>query len=709
MTSDVDSRRPASFDLEAAVRKGYFGYQQHARHNHEQTRREELASHLRTRAEESLADATELADQARRARRDGLTIRADRLADGVRELRQDADDFKDQADRVRTGDLSPDRVDVDGPEWARINDDVGDLAPGAVEASDASRATDNESPPPIDHSRRYGIRGGLRVPLAIHQTDLERAMPRDADGRVRRQPDPRDGEWFGLANDGGPKADPTRGINCVDGVLALFDTYVHSRPRVSAPRTFDAYAYGDTNRPLGAEERGLSRIEDTVRGEFQGLCPYVGGMDHTQAMQAVDTAMTNLSDHLHNLGHGAFAFIMTDTEGGTAHAWAAVNQNGTILFLDPQTGEISEDVPLYRNHGVPTEANVVSMDALVVNPQGEYATLPEHGAGTWSRSSLEPTGAGPQDGSTPQSAHSSEPADVGESSALTVIADSDLHDPPGVGYFRDQYRDFDPQRLERAFLAALTPDQRAAVSATVDEAGRVAKRAHRILESVISSLPAFTDENRPLIVDVDNSVKTAHSLARAYVTTSVRRPQPLAQFLADQHDRVRFSIQVSEGSYADQVSAVLRALDANGLKVIRAASFWKSTGRHNGLNVTLTDTAGYPIEVQFPTERSRTCGKETHVYYEVLRVATNPPELQIDAFLRIIALNIRHGLPQHQPDLQGLSISDEIDTRIGPWLARRDGIRIRYHGWLREQGLTLETMVARHGLTMDSVFGTESG
>ncbi|HSK92381.1 MAG TPA: toxin glutamine deamidase domain-containing protein, partial [Euzebyales bacterium] len=375
---------------DAAMRKGYFGYQRHAREHHEQTRRDELTSHLNTRAENCLSDAAVLDSQARQALRDGWMMRAERLAAGARDVRQSADSLRYGAERVRSGDHVPDRVDVDGPDWARINDDVGALAIGPVETGDRSGITD-DVPPSIDHSRRYGVRGGLRVPLAMHQTDLERAMPRDAGGRPVRHADPRLGDWFGLANDGGPEADPTRGINCVDGVLALFDTYMHGRPRVSAPRTFDAYAYGDTNRPLDAEAGGLARIENTVRGEFQGMCPYVGDIDHAEAAQAVDTAMTNLTNHLHNLGHGAFAFIVTDSEGGPAHAWCAVNQNGTILFLDPQTRRISENAPLYRNHGVPSEGNIVSMDALVVNGRGEYAALPYHKAGLWSRSSLEPT------------------------------------------------------------------------------------------------------------------------------------------------------------------------------------------------------------------------------------------------------------------------------------------------------------------------------
>ncbi|MFD0519250.1 toxin glutamine deamidase domain-containing protein [Paractinoplanes durhamensis] len=111
------------------------------------------------------------------------------------------------------------------------------------------------------------------------------------------------------------------------------------------------------------------------------------------ARSAVDAAMRNLANHLHNSGHGAFAFILTDLEGGGCHAWAAANHDGTILFLDPQVGRISEEIPLYRHHGAPSTANVVSMDALVVDGQGEPAPLPYHGPGQWSTASVLPLGS----------------------------------------------------------------------------------------------------------------------------------------------------------------------------------------------------------------------------------------------------------------------------------------------------------------------------
>jgi hypothetical protein len=190
-----------------------------------------------------------------------------------------------------------------------------------------------------------------------------------------RLPDPRVGRWFSLLNAGGPADDPTRGVNCLDAVLALFETYQRGRPRVAGARTFDGYAHGAPERPIGGEWAGVRRIQRAARSEFQNLCPFVGGASPEQASSAVDAAFRNLANHLHNSGHGAFAFILTDFAPGGCHAWAAVNQDATILFLDPQLGLVSPEEPLYRD--------VVSMDALVVNGAGDPAPLPYHGTGQW--------------------------------------------------------------------------------------------------------------------------------------------------------------------------------------------------------------------------------------------------------------------------------------------------------------------------------------
>jgi len=230
--------------------------------------------------------------------------------------------------------------------------------------------------------------GGLQPVDSVRRMALEQAAPRGGDGRPDRLADPRVGSWFSLLNAGGPSSDPTRGLNCLDSVLAFFETYQRGRPRVAGARVFDGYAHGSPDRPVGGEWSGVRRIQRVTRGEFQNLCPFVGSAEPEPARAAIDAALRNLANHLHNSGHGAFAFILTDFESGGCHAWAAVNQGGTILFLDPQLARISTEEPLYRHRGHPGEGNVVSIDALVVDGRGEPAPLPYHGAGQWAAQAL---------------------------------------------------------------------------------------------------------------------------------------------------------------------------------------------------------------------------------------------------------------------------------------------------------------------------------
>jgi hypothetical protein len=256
---------------------------------------------------------------------------------------------------------------LDRPGWAQLDERT--TAPGSTfapaQASGWPRSGRERGRPAEEQAP-----GGLRRAYGVHLKALRDAVPTASHG-----PDPRVGRWFSLVNAGGPETDPTRGVNCLDAVLALFETYHRGRPRVAAARTFDGYAHGAPDRPVGGEWGGVRRIQRAARAEFQNLCPFVGGASAGQAEEAVEAAFRNLANHLHNSGHGAFAFILTDFSTGGCHAWAAVNQDGTILFLDPQLGLVSDEEPLYRD--------VVSMDALVVGGDGEPAPLPYHGAGQW--------------------------------------------------------------------------------------------------------------------------------------------------------------------------------------------------------------------------------------------------------------------------------------------------------------------------------------
>ncbi|WP_431942504.1 toxin glutamine deamidase domain-containing protein [Micromonospora marina] len=371
-------------DRESFDRRRYHGHLQSQRTWFEDRRRETRADWLHERATYHEERASDWAAQAMELRRAGRTLAAERWHRESHEAALEAADLREEARHVLAGRLAPSEVMVeDDLDFYRINDDVADLAVGAVETADHSALTGHGHPEPIDRSRPYGRRGGLRPPLALHQTDLERQMPRNPDGSVTRTADPRRGGWFRLANDGGPAADATRGINCLDCTLSLFETWVHGRPRVAAPRTFDGYLHGDVNRPVGGEADGPLRVEQTTGGRFQNLCrqdrPGITGRDR---QLLVDGGYRDLYAQLASGGHGSYAFLITSFEGGGSHAWVALNQNGTILFVDPQTGDVA-DRPIYHHSGRPARSNVVGVDALVLGPDGRPMPLVGRPPGTY--------------------------------------------------------------------------------------------------------------------------------------------------------------------------------------------------------------------------------------------------------------------------------------------------------------------------------------
>nr|WP_244933482.1 toxin glutamine deamidase domain-containing protein [Micromonospora tulbaghiae] len=371
-------------DRESFDRRRYRGHLQSQRTWFEDRRRETRADWLHERAKYHEERASDWAAQAMELRRAGRTLAAERWHRESHEASLEAADLREEARHVLAGRLVPGQVMVeDDLDFYRINDDVADLAVGAVETADHSALTGHGHPEPIERSRPYGRRGGLRPPLALHQTDLERQMPRNPDGSVTRTADPRRGGWFRLANDGGPAADATRGINCLDCTLSLFETWVHGRPRVAAPRTFDGYLHGDVNRPVGGEADGPLRVEQTTGGRFQNLCPPDRpGVTGRERQLLVDGGYRDLYGQLASGGHGSYAFLITSFEGGGSHAWVALNQNGTILFLDPQTGLVA-DRPIYHHSGRPAAGNVVGVDALVLGPDGRPMPLTGRPPGTY--------------------------------------------------------------------------------------------------------------------------------------------------------------------------------------------------------------------------------------------------------------------------------------------------------------------------------------
>ncbi|WP_344557631.1 toxin glutamine deamidase domain-containing protein [Kitasatospora saccharophila] len=180
---------------------------------------------------------------------------------------------------------------------------------------------------PVTADRPYGEPGGLIEPGERERQRVEDAVPRDAEGRPLRHPDP-EGDWPGAVN--GDPNEPGRRNNCVDVALATVDTY-SGYPTPAAARTPDHDA--DGNPSDRGERGGRDRMENALGARFSDLGDG-------------PAAYRRLEDTLRREGHGSQAVIITRDADGRAHAWNAVNHRGKITYIDAQTGRRS-DRPLH--------------------------------------------------------------------------------------------------------------------------------------------------------------------------------------------------------------------------------------------------------------------------------------------------------------------------------------------------------------------------
>jgi hypothetical protein len=578
---------------------------------------------------------------------------------------------------------------VDPQDWRLANRDKGRLAPGSITLGTASMLTGNDNPPTVASTRQYGIAGGLRQPLAQHQLDVENAVPRDAYGNPQRLADPRSA-YFSLLNDGGPAADPTRAINCQDCVLSFYDTYVHGRPRVSAPRTFDAFRDGDPHRPLNGEKIGPERIEYATGGTLQSLCKVTEEPDPAIAQREVLQALGHVSGQLTAGGHGSFAFLLNTWESGAAHAWAAVNHHGEILFVDPQSGLISPPgTSPYGHAGRPDPNNLTALDALVVDGQGNPLPFPNHKQGWWRprETHLPPRGPRP-----------------------SPIYRSASHHPPVPPAGEPHHSHSHDE--EKRILEQLSPPERIELRDAFHKAAAVAESELANMRRVAADIVVGSDDKPPVTVDEKHRVKSLTSLARKFVASKRLRGLTLHEFLTRSTDRARFSIVLPESSYAPSLRQAIINLRRDGYEILEVQSFWEGgRGRHNGLNVTVANPDGFKFEIQFPTALSHQVGKFTHDLYEIIRLPGDSVDgiSRFEAFLGILAINKAFDMPAHQPaqvnDLPGV---DTVSTSLTRWLSKAGKQpALAYVKHLGSAGVTVDQALSAWGLTTDDIPGVE--
>ncbi|MFD9128874.1 toxin glutamine deamidase domain-containing protein, partial [Kitasatospora sp. NPDC059571] len=162
----------------------------------------------------------------------------------------------------------------------------------------------------------------------VHQAELERRVPRTADGATVPYGDPAAGTWAEALNGGGHR-EAGRANNCVDVALSAVDTLA-GLPVCAAPRLPDG--------PAG-ERGGRDRAERELGTRFRDLGDGAG-------------ALARLAEVLLRSGPGAQAVLLTLDAFGRSHSWNAVNHGDRLAYLDPQTGRVAGE-PLYpADHGL---------------------------------------------------------------------------------------------------------------------------------------------------------------------------------------------------------------------------------------------------------------------------------------------------------------------------------------------------------------------
>ncbi|MFE2109022.1 toxin glutamine deamidase domain-containing protein, partial [Kitasatospora sp. NPDC059463] len=195
----------------------------------------------------------------------------------------------------------------------------------------------------IADSRPTGLPGGLGPVDPEHQREIERRAPRDADGLPARHPDPAQGGWTEVVNDGGYR-EPGRANNSLEIALSAVDTFT-GRPTCAAPRI-------PTEGDAG-ERGGRDRAERELGAPFRDLGDG-------------DQAFARLAGELRRAGHGAQAVLLTLDGFGRPHAWNAVNHRDTVTYLDHQAGR-RDPAPLHpADHG---------LWAIALGPEGRPLDL----------------------------------------------------------------------------------------------------------------------------------------------------------------------------------------------------------------------------------------------------------------------------------------------------------------------------------------------
>lgn len=242
---------------------------------------------------------------------------------------------------------------------------------------------------------------------------------------------------------------------------------------------------------------------------------------------------------------------------------------------------------------------------------GGLSKPPDLGAGTVSPGSI---------ASSPSGHGSFAPDDVGSQDGPQRNAhDSGVpSNSPSEGGGTDGRDDGDWSNDNGSYL---TPQQNALANEFLDHARQAEPRITATMARIADSTPGSE------LVGLEYRLKTEDSFKEKLAGEIIDHPRrSMTDHLLDMKDSVRYTMQSTEGSYAQNVTSAIDSLVADGYEPVKLKNSWGEPG-YQGINSFWRDPAtGHVFEVQFHTPESFHAKMITHPYYEEERLPHTTPE-----------------------------------------------------------------------------------
>ncbi|MGW1057203.1 hypothetical protein [Micromonospora rubida] len=201
--------------------------------------------------------------------------------------------------------------------------------------------------------------------------------------------------------------------------------------------------------------------------------------------------------------------------------------------------------------------------------------------------------------------------------------------------------------------------------------------------------------------DLEFRVKDLGSLGRKYLDEADAAGVSVEEFANNVNDVLRFSLAMpGPDSYRLAVEETLAALVSLGFQVEdgECKNFWRAGNRFYGLNCTVRAPSGQLFEVQLHSDASREAWQRTHEAYEKLRLLAEPAHRRVNAFLEMLSVNRRHGMPEAVPPGLSRRFSPK-DASFAKWISDNRVAWRTYLSYLESRGESFSDVVVQFGLS----------